>query len=58
MNNLNIESENVTGRNKEGRNVNTPLKVLTAKSIIGDKVENLQGDDLGIIKDLMIDLES
>ena len=58
MSNLNIESENITGRNNEGRNANRPLKVLTAKSIIGDAVENPQGDELGTIKDLMINIHT
>ncbi len=58
MSNIDIESENITGRNKEGRNANRPLKVLTAKSIIGDNVENLKGENLGTIKDLMIDLKT
>lgn len=32
--------------------------VLSASSISGDKVENMQGENLGDIKDLMIDLGS
>jgi sporulation protein YlmC with PRC-barrel domain len=58
MNNSNIEIDNITGRNHEGRRPNHPVKVLTAKSIIGDKVENLQGEDLGTIKDLMVNIRS
>lgn len=33
-------------------------KILSSSSIAGDKVVNPQGDDLGKIEDLMIDLES
>ncbi len=33
-----------------------PTRVLTAHSIMGDKVVNTAGQDLGDIKDLMIDL--
>ncbi len=32
--------------------------ILSASTISGDKVVNSQGDDLGDIKDLMIDVES
>ena len=35
---------------------NTPLKFLTASSIIGDKVENGRGESLGEIKDIMINI--
>jgi sporulation protein YlmC with PRC-barrel domain len=58
MSNLKIESENTTGRNTEGRNINRPLKVLTAKSIIGDNIENPNGDELGTIKDLMVNIQT
>lgn len=50
--------DNVTGRNHQGVNANLPLKVLTATSIIGDNVENFKGEDIGIIKDIMIDIHS
>lgn len=33
-------------------------KALSASSLIGDKVVNLQGEDLGKIEELMIDLNS
>lgn len=51
-----FELDNTTGRNHEGANANTPVRVLTASSIIGDDVENLNGDTLGSIKDIMINL--
>lgn len=34
------------------------LSVLSSSSICGDKVKNTQGENLGDIKDLMIDLSS
>lgn len=32
-------------------------KVLTTKTVENDKVVNMQGEDLGKIEDLMLDLE-
>ncbi len=54
----NLERDNVTGRNHEGSNANTPVRVLTATSIIGDDVENLQGENLGEIKDIMLNVHN
>jgi sporulation protein YlmC with PRC-barrel domain len=54
----NFEIDNTTGRNHEGRNANTPVRVLTATSIIGDDVENSKGDKLGTIKDIMLDIRN
>ncbi|HEV8511738.1 MAG TPA: PRC-barrel domain-containing protein [Cyclobacteriaceae bacterium] len=51
-----FESDNLTGKNHEGAHPNNPVKFLTASSIIGDKVINPQGEHLGTIKDIMIDL--
>jgi sporulation protein YlmC with PRC-barrel domain len=51
-----FEVDNATGRNHEGPRANTPVRRLTATSIIGDKVENPQGDDLGKIDNLMVNL--
>lgn len=51
-----LVKDNATGKNHEGRHANTPLRYLTASSIIGDKVYNLQNEKLGEIKDIMIDL--
>lgn len=48
--------ENFTGRNEEGENINRPLKFLTASSVIGDKVLNNQDEDMGTIKDVMLDI--
>lgn len=50
--------DNVTGQNTEPANVNVPLKYLTASSIIGDKVYNLQDEHLGDIKDVMLDIRN
>jgi sporulation protein YlmC with PRC-barrel domain len=54
----NFERENLTGRNQEGPNANTPVERLTATSIIGDNIRNQQGEDLGEIKNLMINVHS
>jgi sporulation protein YlmC with PRC-barrel domain len=50
------EEENQTGHNSDG-NENLPVERLTATSIIGDKVENFEGEDLGEIKNLMVNLD-
>lgn len=40
----NYEVDNRTGMNHEGSDANTPVRRLTATSIIGDKVENTDGE--------------
>jgi sporulation protein YlmC with PRC-barrel domain len=50
------EVDNATGTNHEGVSANTPVQRLTASSIIGDKVENPQGEILGKIDNLMINI--
>ncbi len=52
-----LEAGNATGQNQEGSNANWPVKILTATSLIGDRVENRQGEHLGRIKDLMLDVQ-
>jgi sporulation protein YlmC with PRC-barrel domain len=52
----NFDADNFSGKNREGAHPNSPLKFLTATSIIGDKVLNPKGEHLGTIKDIMIDL--
>src|SRR6478736_8693067 len=53
----NFETDNVSGRNgQDSSRANTPLRVLTASSLIGDKIQNSQGEHLGTVKDLMIDI--
>lgn len=51
-----LESENLTGVNREGVRPNSPLKYLAATSIIGDKVYNEQDEHMGKIADIMIDI--
>ena len=53
----NLEIENTTGKNQLGANANRPVNVLTATSIIGDKVINKAGEDMGKIKDIMINIK-
>ncbi len=53
---MSLQEENMTGKNAEGRHPNVPLQYLTATSIIGDRVKNKQGDNLGKIDNLMINL--
>jgi len=53
-----LEKENTTGRNQQGPNANRPVQVLTATSIIGDKVENKKGENIGKIKDVMLNIKS
>ena len=52
------EVDNRTGTNHEGPDANRPVARLTATSIIGDKVENNNGDDLGTIDNLMINIHT
>lgn len=47
---------NLTGEFPEDPYLNTPLKYLTSSSIIGDKVINNEGEHLGHIKDIMLDI--
>lgn len=54
--NKNFEADNATGMNHSGPKANTPVERLTATSIMGDKVENPQGDTLGVIDNLMINV--
>jgi sporulation protein YlmC with PRC-barrel domain len=53
-----VEIDNRTGANHEGPDANRPLERLTATSIIGDKVENPQGEDLGTIDNLMVNVRT
>jgi sporulation protein YlmC with PRC-barrel domain len=52
--NKTYEADNLTGLNHEGVDANTPVHRLTATSIIGDKLENPSGENLGKIVELMI----
>ena len=53
-----LEAENLTGVNREGAHPNKPLKYLTAKTIIGDKVHNSNNEHMGAIEDIMLDITS
>lgn len=52
------EADNRTGLNHEGAAANTPVSRLTARSIIGDSVVNVKGESIGVIEDLMIDVQT
>jgi sporulation protein YlmC with PRC-barrel domain len=52
------ELDNRTAVNHEGPDTNKPAERLTATSVIGDRIENPQGEDLGKINNLMINLKS
>lgn len=54
----NYEVDNRTNTNHEGPDANRPLERLTATSIIGDKVENMDGEDLGTIQNLMVNIHT
>jgi sporulation protein YlmC with PRC-barrel domain len=51
-----LDGDNLTGANQGPLFSNTPLRYLTASSIIGDKVQNEIDEHLGEIKDIMIDV--
>ena len=50
--------DNLTGINHGALFSNTPLKYLTASSIIGDKVLNEKDEHMGVIRDIMLDVSS
>jgi sporulation protein YlmC with PRC-barrel domain len=52
------QQDNRTGVNQEGPNANRPVQCLTAKSIIGDAIENPEGERLGTIDNLMINVRT
>jgi sporulation protein YlmC with PRC-barrel domain len=54
--NSDLETENITGQNQAGANANRPVQILTATSIIGDKVINRAGEAMGEISDIMINI--
>jgi sporulation protein YlmC with PRC-barrel domain len=51
-----LTKDNLTGVNHGALYSNTPLKYLTASSMIGEKVHNEKDQHLGEIKDIMIDI--
>jgi len=52
------EVDNLTGINHEGTLANHPVQRLTSTSIIGDSVENNEGENLGEIDNLMVNLQT
>lgn len=54
----NYEVDNRTGVNHEGATANNPIQRLTASSIIGDTVEDPEGEKLGKIENLMVNLQT
>lgn len=52
------QKDNRTGINHEGANANSPVERLTATSIIGDRIENAEGEDLGKIDNLMLNVST
>lgn len=53
-----LQKDNLTGVNNGPLLPNLPLKHLTASSIIGDKVHNKQGEHMGVIKDIMVNINT
>lgn len=53
---MNLNIENISGKNSSGKRSNNPLKRLTGSSITGDKVYSPDGQSLGKIRDIMIDI--
>jgi len=54
----NLTEDNLSGVNHGPILVNTPVRFLTASSIIGDKVRNEKDEHLGLIKDIMLDIST
>lgn len=50
--------ENRTGINQGGPAANTPVRRLSATSIMSDKIENPHGEELGRIDNLMININT
>jgi sporulation protein YlmC with PRC-barrel domain len=48
--------DNMTGRNNSGSKPNDPLTHLAVSSLIGDNIFNPSGENLGKIKDIMINI--
>lgn len=53
-----LEDDNLSGVNKGALLPNLSGRFLTASSLIGDKVVNPQGEHMGEIKEIMLDLEA
>jgi len=55
---VDLERDNMTGENHTGKYPNKPVQFLTASSIIGDKVYNHLDEDLGDVKEIMLDVSN
>jgi len=53
-----LENDNITGVNDSGNKANTPVTYLTALTIIGNEVYNNSDENLGAIKDVMLNLHN
>lgn len=53
-----LEKDNMTGENHTGKRPNKPVQFLTASSVIGDKIYNHLDEDLGEIKEIMLDIRN
>ncbi len=53
-----IQEDNLTGKNNGSLYPNSPVKYLTATSVIGDKVFNRNDEELGEIRDVMLDIRA
>ncbi len=51
-------ADNRTGTNHEGPVANIPVQRLAATSIISDRIEDPQGEDLGKIDNLMVNIHN
>ena len=55
---IDLERDNMTGENHTGKYPNKPVHFLTSSSVIGDKVYNHLDEDLGEIKEIMLDVSN
>lgn len=58
MENNPYDVDNRTGVNHEGSQANSPVERLAVTSIVGDKINNPEGEELGKIDNIMINLRS
>lgn len=53
-----LNGSNTREREKQSLNYNIPVRVLSVQSLLGDNVRNPKGEDLGEIKDIMMNMRS
>jgi sporulation protein YlmC with PRC-barrel domain len=53
---MNLNQDNFTGENHEGKRANNPLQILTATSVMKDTIVDPAGEKLGEIKDVMLNV--